>query len=413
MLDYYQENNITLKKEKVKTQLVLYIGDLPPDIDQYELSQFILSKGNFSIESMNIKKTKSNLSYAYVKFKTKRDVEEARKLIHLQSLNNYLIKAEPFKVEEKRAVIQEEGNIFFKGIGPKTTTKEVLDLFSRFGNIVSIKIKKDEFGDCLGFGYISYNDENSATEAIQRLNGFEFQGRSLLVEKFSKQTSKKFGNQSYPLVIVRDMPDFISGEEDLRNVFSKYGNINLCGVFKDEEFKNYGLVLFNTKEEAQRCIESSRDPEENNLNLVIRRAAVDKSTLDKLYSAKQQALKTKYQGCNIIVKNFPKDLTDKDLFNIFLKYGMIKSARLSTEGVLKEIRDNYGTVVDKQYVYESKGFGYVLYKDPSSARVAIDTIGDTPFIYNERSLNLKIEYFNYDKPRVKDNTKKEPSEVSP
>jgi RNA recognition motif-containing protein len=71
MLDYYQ--NQKPKNKGINTNVVLYIGELPPDIDQYELHQFIMSFGKFSIESLLVKPTKENKAYAYVKFKSKTD----------------------------------------------------------------------------------------------------------------------------------------------------------------------------------------------------------------------------------------------------------------------------------------------------------------------------------------------------
>ena len=47
-MDYYLEANETKprqKKEKaMNTKLVIYLGELPPNVDQFELNQFILSQ---------------------------------------------------------------------------------------------------------------------------------------------------------------------------------------------------------------------------------------------------------------------------------------------------------------------------------------------------------------------------------
>jgi len=73
----------------------------------------------------------------------------------------------------------------------------------------------------------------------------------------------------------------------------------------------------------------------------------------------------------LVVKNLPKELTEKNLFEIFRQFGDIKTARLSTEGTMKEIKDSNGNVLDKEFVYESKGFGYVLYKNSKDAAKVI------------------------------------------
>lgn len=71
MMNYYQQPKTQKKEKALNTNVVLYLGELPQDIDQYELHQFIMSKGKFNIESLIVKPTKENKSYAYVKFKNR------------------------------------------------------------------------------------------------------------------------------------------------------------------------------------------------------------------------------------------------------------------------------------------------------------------------------------------------------
>lgn len=55
--------------------------------------------------------------------------------------------------------------------------------------------------------------------------------------------------------------------------------------------------------------------------------------------------------CNIFVKGLDKNLNSKDLFDIFIKYGPIKSAKVS-------IHPNH----------ESKGYGFVWFSDTQTAK---------------------------------------------
>ena len=89
--------------------------------------------------------------------------------------------------------------------------------------------------------------------------------------------------------------------------------------------------------------------------------------MEKLSRAKQEVFRAKYEGCNLVVKNLAKIITDKNLFDIFKQFGDIKTARISTEGAMREIKDSNGNIIDKEFVYESKGFGYVLYKNSMDA----------------------------------------------
>jgi polyadenylate-binding protein len=212
MLDYYQ-NQKPNKSKGINTNVVLYIGELPPDIDQYELHQFITSFGKFNIESLLVKPTKENKAYAYVKFKSKLDgkailnnlVEKARKAIHLKTLRNYVIRAEPFKQKESEEDKHEEANLFVKNLPSSTTPKEVYDLFSKYGTIISIKLKQNNSGECLGYGYVNYDNLESAQKALDGLNNTDFGGKTLMVSTFSNK-SQRNEEDKFPLVMIKQVP---------------------------------------------------------------------------------------------------------------------------------------------------------------------------------------------------------------
>jgi hypothetical protein len=80
MFNYYgPQNQKQPRTKQPNIAQIIYLGELPKDIDQYELDQFIRSKGNFEVESLTVKPTKENKSFAYVKFKN-RNQGKLRKL---------------------------------------------------------------------------------------------------------------------------------------------------------------------------------------------------------------------------------------------------------------------------------------------------------------------------------------------
>ena len=93
--------------------------------------------------------------------------------------------------------------------------------------------------------------------------------------------------------------------------------------------------------------------------------------MEKLSKAKKDDFKQKYEGCNLVVKNLTKEIKDKCLYQMFRSYGDIKTARIATEGVMKDKMDDNGNIIDKEFIYESKGFGYVLFKNPKDAAMVI------------------------------------------
>lgn len=58
------------------------------------------------------------------------------------------------------------------------------DLFKEFGVVLSAKVIMDrESGRSKGFGFVEFEDDNAAKAAINKLNGTDMQGRSIVVSE--------------------------------------------------------------------------------------------------------------------------------------------------------------------------------------------------------------------------------------
>jgi len=413
-MEYYNNENknehLVVKQEKVNTKKVIYLGGLPPDVDKYELNQFILSQGKFNIEEMMTHGGKK--SFAYIKFKTKEEALEALKVLHLKEFKNYIIKAEPFKSNKNKDKQKHNTNLFVKNLPKDCTPKEVFDIFSKYGTIDSIELKNAPNGECLGYGYIDFTTEESAKEAIDKLNQTKFKDHILSVSLFTpreKRIENMGNNQNLlPMLVVKNVPSDMDSM-GLKNVFDIYGQIMISGIvneppiflaesgkFKDsiEELSNiskYGIILYTKKEEAIAALNQLQ----SKYDLVLTES--DAKIIEKVKKEKHDSMKAKYEGANLVVKNLPKEIDDKMLFDIFSKYGLISSARVQTQGVMKDIKDEKGNIIDKKYIYESKGFGYVLFKKSEDAQNAKNELNEKEFEHKGIKLKLIVENFDYDK----------------
>jgi len=68
---------------------------------------------------------------------------------------------------------------------PKTTTEEaVRAIFSEYGEVTEVKLIKEKYSNELrGFGFVEMPTRSEALNAIQKVNGFEVEGRSLVVNE--------------------------------------------------------------------------------------------------------------------------------------------------------------------------------------------------------------------------------------
>ena len=414
-MDYYNNNeakndHVVVKQEKVNTKKVIYLGGLPPDVDKYELNQFILKQGNFNIEEMMTHNGKK--SFAYIKFKTKEEALEALKVLHLKEFKNYIIKAEPFKSNKNKDKQKLNTNLFIKNLPEDTTPKDVFDIFSKFGNIDSIELKNNQKGKCIGYGYVDFTTEESAKEAMEHLDQTKFKDNILSVSLFTPREKRmeNLGNNQYliPMLVVMKIPNDMDSV-GLKNVFDIYGQIMISGIvneppiflienskYKDrfEELNNinrYGIILYTKKEEAIAALNQLQ----SKYDLVLTES--DNKIIEKVKKEKHDSMKAKYEGANLVIKNLPKEVDDKILFDIFSKYGPISSARVQTQGVMKDIKDEKGNIIDKKYIYESKGFGYVLFRKSEDAQKAKNELNEQDIEHKGIKLKLIVENFDYDK----------------
>ena len=82
-------------------------------------------------------------------------------------------------------------NIYVGNLSYNLTEEELSELFSQFGEVTSVKIIKDQMtGRAKGFGFVEMSSDEEGTEAIEKLDGFEAQGRNLKVNQAKPRTER-------------------------------------------------------------------------------------------------------------------------------------------------------------------------------------------------------------------------------
>ncbi len=83
-------------------------------------------------------------------------------------------------------------NIFLGNLNFQTTEENIRDLFSDFASLSSVKMIKDkETRRFKGFAFIEIDDESEANDAIEKFNGYELNGRAMVVNEARPQPERK------------------------------------------------------------------------------------------------------------------------------------------------------------------------------------------------------------------------------
>merc|ERR1712037_978696 len=120
------------------------------------------------------------------------------------------------------------GNVFIKNLDKSIDNKAMYDTFSAFGNILSCKVAQDADGGSKGYGFVHFETEEAAMNAIQKVNGMLLNEKKVFVGRFvpRKEREKELGEKAkkFTNVYIKNFGEDL-GDEKLKEVFSKFGKI--------------------------------------------------------------------------------------------------------------------------------------------------------------------------------------------
>ncbi|XP_050409465.1 polyadenylate-binding protein 4-like [Patella vulgata] len=338
----------------------LYVGDLHPDVSESMLfSKFSTAGPVASIRVCRDMITRRSLGYAYVNFSQPADAERA-----LDTMNFDTIKGRPIRIMwSQRDPSQRKsgvGNVFIKNLDKSIDNKALYDTFSAFGNILSCKIAADEQGS-KGYGFVHFETEEAAKQAIEKVNGMLLNGKKVYVGKFIPRRERlaMMGDKAkkYNNVYIKNFGEEYD-DDKLKVEMEKFGKVISAKVMTDNQnlSRGFGFVSFEDPETAEKCVDNIMGTELNGKTLYAGRAqkrAERQAELKEKFERLKMERINRYQGVNLYVKNLDDCIDDERLRKEFSQFGTITSAKVMGDGT------------------RSKGFGFVCFSSPEEATKAV------------------------------------------
>lgn len=406
----------------------LYVGELDPSVTEAMLFELFSQIGAVaSIRVCRDAVTRRSLGYAYVNYNSTSDGEKA-----LEELNYTLIKGRPCRImwSQRDPALRKtgQGNVFIKNLDVAIDNKALHDTFAAFGNILSCKVAQDENGNSKGYGFVHYETDEAASQAIKHVNGMLLNEKKVYVghhiPKKDRQSKFEEMKANFTNVYVKNInPE--ATDDEFRDLFEKYGDVTSSSLARDQEGKSrgFGFVNFTTHESASKAVDELNGKDFKGQDLYVGRAQKKherEEELRKSYEAARLEKANKYQGVNLYIKNLDDDIDDDKLRTMFSEFGPITSAKVMRENASDSDEDEEKKDEDKdkenqkeaaeeepappkedeeeegadkksdkkagnKRLGKSKGFGFVCFSNPDDATKAVAEM-------NQRMINGKPLY---------------------
>ncbi|KAK1728433.1 hypothetical protein CaCOL14_012831 [Colletotrichum acutatum] len=407
----------------------LYVGELDPSVTEAMLFELFSQIGSVaSIRVCRDAVTRRSLGYAYVNYNTTSDGEKA-----LEELNYTLIKGRPCRImwSQRDPALRKtgQGNVFIKNLDVAIDNKALHDTFAAFGNILSCKVAQDENGNSKGYGFVHYETDEAASQAIKHVNGMLLNEKKVYVghhiPKKDRQSKFEEMKANFTNIYVKNIATEVTDDE-FRDLFAAFGDVTSSSLARDQEGKSrgFGFVNFTTHEAASKAVDDLNGKDFKGQDLYVGRAQKKherEEELRKSYEAARMEKANKYQGVNLYIKNLDDEVDDEKLRQLFADFGPITSAKVMRDNATDSGNEDEGSSEetdkenkkdevkaeekdeaekteekedgekksekksDKKPHGKSKGFGFVCFSNPDDATKAVAEM-------NQRMVNGKPLY---------------------
>ncbi|KAK1276178.1 Polyadenylate-binding protein 2 [Acorus gramineus] len=338
----------------------LYVGDLEPNVTDTQLCDLFAQMGQVvSVRVCRDVNTHRSLGYAYVNYNNTQDAARAMDVLNFTPLNGKPIRI-MYSHRDPSARKSGAANIFIKNLDKSIDNKALHETFSAFGNILSCKVAFDHSGQSKGYGFVQFEQEEAAQNAIAKLNGMLLNDKQVFVGPFVRKQERdnatnkiKFNN-----VFVKNFSE-LTTEDDLKKIFGEFGTITSVVVMREGDGKSkcFGFVNFEDSDDAARAVESLNGKKFDDKEWYVGKAQKKAEREVELKGRFDQTMKEsvdKFQGVNLYLKNLDDSIDDEKLKELFSEFGTITSCKV--------MRDPSGI---------SRGSGFVAFSTPEEASRAL------------------------------------------
>ncbi|CAL5203536.1 unnamed protein product [Lathyrus oleraceus] len=171
------------------------------------------------------------------------------------------------------------GKIFIGGLAKDTTLETFVKYFERYGEITDSVIMKDrQTGRPRGFGFITYADPSVVDQVIQE--NHIINDKQVEIKRTIPKGASHTSDFKTKKIFVGGIPAAVS-EDELKNFFSKHGNVVEHEIIRDHATKRsrgFGFVVFDNDKVVDTLLADGNMIDMDGTQVEIKKAEPKKSS---------------------------------------------------------------------------------------------------------------------------------------
>ena len=203
-ISFFQKKNERIIKSNDVFNLnmqKLYITNFP---DKFSTSDLLsLCKQYGTVQSCNIFIDNYNKNFGLVQFSSEKEAKDICNKLDGKEIEGLKLNVKLYQQNNQK--INSGCNLYIRNIPLSAKEQDLINIFNKYGKITSVKIemyKKENNMLSKGFGYLSFDNSESAEKAMDDLNGkylpgFEAWSKTLLIEPFLSKQEREMNTLSY------------------------------------------------------------------------------------------------------------------------------------------------------------------------------------------------------------------------
>ncbi|ETW50851.1 hypothetical protein PFMALIP_01009 [Plasmodium falciparum MaliPS096_E11] len=170
-------------------EATLYIANLDAQVDEEILCELFMQCGN--VKNVHIPRDKINgyhAGYGFVEYEYEYECEYAANILNMTKLFGKALRCN--KATQDKRSFDVGANLFIGNLDDEVDEKMLFDIFSSFGQIMTVKVMRNEDDTSKGHGFISYDNFESSDLAIENMNNQFICNKKVHISYAFKKDSK-------------------------------------------------------------------------------------------------------------------------------------------------------------------------------------------------------------------------------